>query len=188
MYAKISNKLLQGKNESQHTLNNVGVLWLYASAMDLYCGCGQRWSSSLIILHSKCPSVNIGSYYKEIGMYLPGSPRGFWIELENPKIREIKKNYLHKYSLFVGFSFLGSLSPLFSGKRTLLSSGGPVLYSSSGMTLHPCSMHTDRVPCVLYFQLCFFVNGYENQVVPISAFPDAWDQNAEMRVLSSFVR
>lgn len=111
MYAKISNKHLQGKNESQHTLNNVGVLWLYASAMDLYCGCGQRWSSSLIILHSKCPSVNIGSYYKEIGMYLPGSPRGFWIELENPKIREIKKNYLHKYSLFVVFSFLGSLSP-----------------------------------------------------------------------------
>lgn len=70
MYAKISDKHFQGKNVFQHALDNRYLT-------PVYCGSGQGWTSSIIILHQQCLLVNKGGYYKEIEMYLPGPSRGF---------------------------------------------------------------------------------------------------------------
>lgn len=159
----------------------------------LYCGRGQRWSSSLIMLYQKCPPVSIGSCYREIGMNLPGSPRGFWVELDNPKGKEIKKDYSHGYPLFClllfcfVFAFPKSFPPFFSAKRTPLLGGWPTAYSLSGMalpTLLWAQWHGNpRSPLTSHSSLLW--DGYESQVVPMRMSPVTWDKHAGSRGFSA---
>lgn len=68
------------------------------------CRCLGAWASALAAVgwpwarvgfflttwHQQCPAVNSGSYYKD-RMHLPRPPRGFWIELGNPKSGKLNR-------------------------------------------------------------------------------------------------
>lgn len=147
----------------------------------------QRWTSSPIMLYPKYPPVSIGICYKEIGMNLPGSPRGFWSELDNPKSKEVKKNDSPGYPLFAVVILLCfCLSKILPHPRFLFQEREPYL---SMEDLHvawvewPCpprlrAQKHGNPSSPLATRTSLLWDGYETQLVPMRMIPPTWGKHA----------
>lgn len=146
----------------------VPVLW------PLYCGCRQRWSPSLIILHQKYPLASIGSYYKEIKWTYQGLPEDFelsWMVLKKGKLKIIIWVDIHF------FAFPGSLYSPFQERETHFPTED--LFHVAWVEWSCLSVfHVQRHgnPCPLFpSHRGLLWDGSKNQAVPIRLLPETWD-------------
>ena len=127
------------KNSLWCTLNNADVWWCVCQCCGHYTVDTHKDGVFPLTYYSKVPIIQYRKLLQRNQMNLPGSSRGLWIDLDNPKIKEIKNNYLHEYPIFC---LSGIHLPFLSGKRTPLSKRRPVPHSMSGMVLSipvPCT-------------------------------------------------